>query len=50
VPEDTHRVRVCAICKLPITDEQLPCVQLENGDRVHVECYSKSRRPNHRGN
>jgi hypothetical protein len=40
VREETHPV-VCAYCKLPITPEQRPSVQLENGEEVHVECYTK---------
>ena len=39
--EETHPALFCAICKLPITKEQRPSVQLENGDEVHVECYEK---------
>ena len=38
---ETQPLKVCAICKLPITSEQLPAVQLKNGDEVHVECYAK---------
>jgi hypothetical protein len=50
VREETQQPKVCAICKLPITREQRPSVQLKNGDEVHVECYAKyeeaARRPN----
>ena len=48
--EETQQPKVCAICKLPITREQRPSVQLKSGDEVHVECYGKqeeaARRPN----
>jgi hypothetical protein len=50
VRKETHPLKVCAFCKLPITSEQLPSVQLKNGDELHVECYTKreedARRPN----
>jgi len=32
---------ICVYCKRPITREQRPSVQLENGYEVHVECYSE---------
>lgn len=32
-------VVICVHCKLPITREQRPSVQLKNGDELHVECY-----------
>ena len=38
--KETQTLKVCAICKLPITSEQLPAIQLKNGDEVHVECYA----------
>ena len=48
--EETQTPKLCAICKLPITTEQRPSVQLRNGHEVHVECYPKyeeaARRPN----
>lgn len=49
--KEAHPPKLCDICKLPITDEQRPAVQLKNGDEVHVECYRKyeeaARRPNY---
>lgn len=40
--KETHKqVVYCAHCKLPITREQRPSVQLKNGDELHVECYEK---------
>ena len=39
--EETQQPKLCAICKLPITKEQRPSVQLRNGDEVHIECYAK---------
>ena len=32
---------ICLYCKRPITREQRPSVQLEDGDEVHIECYSE---------
>ncbi len=40
--EETQKpVVICVHCKLPITREQRPSVQLKNGDELHVECYDK---------
>jgi hypothetical protein len=48
--KETQPLKVCASCKLPITSEQRPAVQLKNGGEVHLECYTKgeeaARRPN----
>ena len=41
--KETQPLKVCAICKLPIRSEQLPAVQLKNGDEVHVECYAEGK-------
>ena len=48
--KETRPLKVCAICKLPITSEQRPSVQLKNGDEVHVECYAKREEAAHRPN
>jgi hypothetical protein len=42
VREETRkRITYCAFCKLPITREQRPSVQLDRRREVHVECYTK---------
>ena len=50
VRKETRPLKVCAICKLPITSEQRPSVQLKNGDEVHVDCYAKREEAAHRPN
>jgi len=48
--EETQPLMICAVCKLPITQEQLPSIRMKNGDELHIECYRKreeaSKRPN----
>ena len=39
--EETRPIVICVYCKLPITPEQRPSVQLKNGGELHVECYDK---------
>jgi len=39
VREETQRVRTCALCKLPITTEQRPSIQLKSGEEAHMECF-----------
>jgi hypothetical protein len=41
VREETRPIVICVHCKLPITPEQRPSVQLKNGGELHVECYDK---------
>lgn len=47
VREETQPLKICVVCKLPITREQRPSVEMKNGDEVHAECwneYDKARR------
>ena len=37
--EETQGVRTCALCKLPITTEQRPSIQLKSGEEAHMECF-----------
>ena len=37
--EETHPLVICIYCKLPITRDQRPSIQLKNGDELHAECY-----------
>lgn len=39
--EETRPVVICVYCKLPITAEQRPSIQLKNGGELHAECYDK---------
>ncbi len=39
--KETHPQKLCALCKLPITEEQRPSVKLRNDEEVHIECYTK---------
>ena len=37
--EEARPIKICFVCKLPITPEQRPSVQLANGEEVHCECW-----------
>ena len=37
----TRHRKICASCKLPIQNAELPSVSLEDGSEIHVKCYSK---------
>ncbi len=39
--EETQTPPTCVYCKLPITREQHPAIQMKNGDQLHVECWEK---------
>jgi len=41
--------KICALCKRPIEPGQRPSVQMENGDEVHIECFSKLENRSPRG-
>jgi hypothetical protein len=41
VREETRPDVICAVCKKPITREQRPSVQIENGDEMHLECWQE---------
>ena len=50
--EETHPEPKCVYCGEPITREQRPSVQLENGQEVHIQCwnkYEKGQEPERRG-
>ncbi len=38
--KETSPIVICEHCKLPITPEQRPSVQLKNGGELHVQCYN----------
>jgi hypothetical protein len=41
VREETQKpLVICIHCKLPITQEQRPSVQLTDGRELHAECYN----------
>jgi hypothetical protein len=35
-------MKMCAICEQPILPEQLPSIQLKNGDDAHLLCWRKT--------
>ena len=39
--EETQQRTICVFCKLPITQEQRPSVQLEDGREAHRECWDE---------
>jgi hypothetical protein len=49
VREETQTpIVICVQCKLPITREQRPSVQLKDGSEVHAECYDAYNRDRRR--
>jgi hypothetical protein len=41
VREETQEKTICGYCNLPITQEQLPSVKLEDGREFHRECWDE---------
>jgi hypothetical protein len=39
--QPSKKLKVCVYCKRPIKPSERPAVELENGEEMHVECYSK---------
>lgn len=37
--EEPQPIVTCVHCKLPITPEQRPSIQLKDGGELHAECY-----------
>ena len=46
--EETQRTSVWIFCKLPITPEQRPSVQVGDGRDVHRECWDEYQDGEHR--
>ena len=46
--EETQQTTVCVFCKLPITPEQRPSVQLKDGHEVHPKCWDEYEELEHR--
>lgn len=42
--EETQKpLGICFYCKLPITQDQTPCVGLEGGRLAHMRCFREHR-------
>jgi hypothetical protein len=41
VREETQTTIICVYCKLPITAEQRPSVQLKDGREAHDNCWNE---------
>jgi hypothetical protein len=39
--QPSKKLKVCVYCKRPITRSERPAIVFENGEEMHVECYSK---------
>jgi hypothetical protein len=49
VREETQSpIVICVQCKLPITPEQRPSIQLKDGSELHAECYEAYNRERRR--
>lgn len=42
---ETRSPKFCALCKLPIAEEDRPSVELENGEEAHIECFANRQQP-----
>jgi hypothetical protein len=41
--QPSKKLKVCVYCKRPIKQSERPAIVSENGDEMHVECYSTQR-------
>lgn len=41
--QPSKKVKLCVYCTRPIKQSERPAIVSENGEEMHVECYSKQR-------